>query len=105
MCNNKNKIVFIPDLVLLDLKTTEAITIEGKKYEFRQNGINELVGYEAFDEMYLKKYYPEFSKPCKYRSCLHVKEDGCEIIELVNKGKIPGWRYDNYIKFIDEVSK
>ena len=52
-----------------------------------------------------KKYYPEFSKPCKYRSCLHVKEDGCEIIELVNKGKIPGWRYDNYIKFIDEVSK
>lgn len=57
---NKNKIVFIPDLVLLDLKTTEAITIEGKKYEFRQNGINELVGYEAFDEMYLKKYYPEF---------------------------------------------
>ena len=59
----------------------------------------------SIDKKEIKKYYPEFSKPCKYRSCLHVKEDGCEIIELVNKGKIPGWRYDNYIKFIDEVSK
>ena len=59
----------------------------------------------SIDKKEIKKYYPEFNKPCKYRSCLHVKEDGCEIIELVNKGKIPGWRYDNYIKFIDEVSK
>lgn len=59
----------------------------------------------SIDKKEIKKYYPEFNKPCKYRSCLHVKEDGCEIIELVNKGKIPRWRYDNYIKFIDEVSK
>lgn len=59
----------------------------------------------SIDKKEIKKYYPEFNRPCKYRSCLHVKEDGCEIIELVNKGKIPRWRYDNYIKFIDEVSK
>ena len=59
----------------------------------------------SIDKKEIKKYYPEFNKPCKYRSCLHVKEDGCEIIELVNKGKIPEWRYDNYIKFISEVSK
>lgn len=59
----------------------------------------------SIDKKEIKKYYPEFNKPCKYRSCLHVKEDGCEIIELVNKGKIPQWRYDNYIKFISEVSK
>lgn len=57
---DKNQIVFIPDLVLLDIKETEAITIEGKKYELRQNGINELAGYDAFDKMYLKKYYPDF---------------------------------------------
>lgn len=57
---DKDQIVFIPDLVLLDIKETEAITIEGKKYEFRQNGINELAGYDAFDKMYLKKYYPKF---------------------------------------------
>ena len=57
---DKDQIVFIPDLVLLDIKETKAITIEGKKYEFRQNGINELAGYDAFDKMYLKKYYPKF---------------------------------------------
>lgn len=57
---DKNKIVFIPDLVLLDIKETEAITIEGKKYELRKNGIKELGNYDAFDEFYLKKYYSEF---------------------------------------------
>lgn len=27
---------------------------------FRQNGIKELAGYDAFDKLYLKKYYPNF---------------------------------------------
>lgn len=57
------------------------------------------------DKKDIKNYYPDFNKPCKYRTCLHIKEDGCSIIDLVNKGKIPRWRYDNYIKFIEEVSK
>lgn len=59
----------------------------------------------SIDKKEIRKYYPDFNIGCKYRSCLHIKEDGCEIIELVNKGKIPRWRYDNYIKFISEVSK
>ena len=55
------------------------------------------------DKKEIKNYYKDFNIPCKYRSCLHVKEDGCKIIELVNKGKIPKWRYENYIKFLEEV--
>lgn len=51
----------------------------------------------------IKKCYDDFNKPCKYRTCLHVKEDGCEIIDLVSKGRIPKWRYDNYIKFLEET--
>lgn len=51
----------------------------------------------------IKKYYPDFSKPCKYKTCTHVKEDGCEIIKLVETGKIPRWRYDNYLKFMEET--
>lgn len=51
----------------------------------------------------IKTYYPDFDKNCKYRSCLHIKEDGCKIIELVNNKKIPRWRYDNYIKFLEET--
>lgn len=57
---DKNQIIFIPDLVLLDIAETEVITIEGKKYEFRQNGIDELNNYDIFDERYLKPYYPEY---------------------------------------------
>lgn len=57
------------------------------------------------DKKDIKKYYKDFNKPCKYRTCLHVKEDGCEIINLKNKGKIPEWRYNNYIKFIEEANK
>lgn len=53
----------------------------------------------------IKKYYPEFEVRCKYKSCNHVKEEGCKIIELVNKNKIPKWRYDNYLKFLEEVGK
>lgn len=57
---DKNQIIFIPDLVLLDIAETEVITIEGKKYEFKQNGIDELNNYDIFDERYLKPYYPEY---------------------------------------------
>lgn len=59
----------------------------------------------SIDKKDIKKYYPDFNKPCKYRTCLHIKEDGCKIIELVNKGKIPSWRYENYIQFMEEVTK
>ena len=57
------------------------------------------------DKKEIKKYYPEFNKPCKYKTCLHIKEDGCEIKELVKTGKIPRWRYDNYLKFLEETNK
>lgn len=56
------------------------------------------------DKKEIKNYYPDFNKPCKYnRSCLHIKEDGCSIIDMVNNNKIPRWRYDNYLKFIEET--
>ena len=57
---DKDKIIHIPDLVLLDIKENEAITIEGKKYEFRKKGIIELNAYDDFEKMYLKKFYQRF---------------------------------------------
>lgn len=58
---DKKQRMFIPDLVLLDIENIEAITIEGKKYTHRQKAVNELDNYDAFDERYLKKFYPEYS--------------------------------------------
>ncbi len=37
---------------------------------------------------------------CKYRDCMHYKEDDCLIKTLVKDGKIMQSRYDNYINFI-----
>ncbi|KGN98041.1 hypothetical protein HQ36_03720 [Porphyromonas gingivicanis] len=57
---DKEQIVFIPDLVLLDIEESEAITIEGKKFQYKQAGIDELNNYDSFDSLYLNKYYPEY---------------------------------------------
>ena len=39
---------------------------------------------------------------CKYNNCMHIKENGCEVIKLVNNSKILKSRYDNYLSFIKE---
>ena len=39
---------------------------------------------------------------CKYRDCMHIKEDDCYVIELVNSGKILKSRYDNYKSFLEK---
>lgn len=38
---------------------------------------------------------------CKYRDCMHLKEDGCCVKELVVNGKILASRYENYRSFIE----
>ena len=38
---------------------------------------------------------------CKYRDCMHIKEDGCYVREKVLNGDILISRYDNYKSFID----
>lgn len=37
---------------------------------------------------------------CKYRDCMHIKEDDCEIKRLVANGEILLSRYENYKTFI-----
>lgn len=57
----------------------------------------------SFDKNVIKNGFIEFKNNCKYRSCLHYKEDGCKIKEEVRNGKILKSRYENYLKTIDEV--
>ena len=58
---NKDKIIHIPDLVLVDPANNEIINIEGKKYERRSYGIEELKDYDAVERDYIHRYYPKFS--------------------------------------------
>jgi hypothetical protein len=57
---NKEEIIHIPDLILIDFSRSEVINIEGKKYAFRKNGINELKNYDYIEKNYILKHYPKF---------------------------------------------
>ena len=46
--------------------------------------------------------FNEYKDKCKYRDCMHINEDECEIKRKVNNNIILDERYDNYIKFIEE---
>ena len=47
----------------------------------------------------------EYLDECKYRDCIHIKEDGCRIRELVSSGDILMSRYLNYKHFNSLASK
>lgn len=42
---------------------------------------------------------------CKYRDCMHIKEDGCCVKEMVHDGEILLSRYENYKYFIDSIKQ
>ena len=44
--------------------------------------------------------FNEFKDNCKYRDCMHDKEDCCQIKDNVEKGIILKSRYENYLNFI-----
>ena len=54
----------------------------------------------------LKKYFNEINSvknQCRFNSCLHYKEPDCEVKRLVEVGEISKIRYENYIKFFEEI--
>lgn len=57
---DKEQIVHIPDLILIDFGRSEVINVEGKKYAFRKNGIAELSNYDFIEKNYILKHYPKF---------------------------------------------
>ncbi len=53
----------------------------------------------------IRDNFIEFNKykdKCKYRDCMHINEDICEVKNKVKENKILKSRYDNYVKFIKE---
>lgn len=54
----------------------------------------------------LKYTFAEFQNyECKFRNCLHNKEKECKVKEAVDNKKILQSRYNNYILFMEEISK
>lgn len=47
----------------------------------------------------MKEMFDNLDK-CKYRDCMHYKEDGCYVKSLVDDNVVLKSRYDNYISFL-----
>lgn len=52
---------------------------------------------ELFDE--IKK----FKSDCKFKDCLHIKEDGCNVLEHIDEIDIS--RYQSYLAFVQEAKE
>lgn len=58
------------------------------------------------DESTVRHYFKEIDKygaECRFLSCLHKNEPGCNVKAKVEEGVISPLRYKNYIKFLDEI--
>ncbi|MGL5416626.1 MAG: ribosome small subunit-dependent GTPase A [Clostridium sp.] len=58
------------------------------------------------DKEKLKEYFPDFyeyNNSCKYRGCIHYKEPDCAVKKAVEEGKINKFRYEFYIRTLEEI--
>lgn len=103
----------------LNLKTDEiSMALNRGKHTTRHTELYELMdGYVVDTPGFSQVDFHEMSKmdirdnmkemfdnvdECKYRDCMHIKEDGCYVKELVNRGDILTPRYDNYKYFVEK---
>lgn len=84
---------------------SELIAIE-EGYAVDTPGFSTLEIRDLMEKDSLKYCFPEFieyNECCKYRGCLHNKEPKCAIKQAVEEGKINKYRYDFYVKTLEEV--
>ena len=60
-------------------------------------------------EIDLSIFFPGFNKhseKCKFTNCLHLNSTpGCNIINMINEGKLSKESYDNYLKLFDKLKE
>ncbi len=88
---DKSQIIALPDLVLKDEKEKLIINIEGEMYKNAKAGVKQLKGFDAFEELYISKYYPNYN--IKRTVVLYGSEDrkkpiGKISFVLTTQGKI-----------------
>lgn len=89
--------------------TTREVTL----YPFNQGFLADTPGFSAIDFPDIEKedlrfYFPEIMKAgelCKFRSCLHLNEPGCNVKDEVNNGNIAPSRYNNYVQILERIEQ
>ena len=82
-------------------------------YELLEGFIVDTPGFSNVDFHNMNKYDIRDNMPemftnlhnCKYRDCMHIKEDGCSVKEKIATGEIILSRYNNYKQFIETINK
>ena len=104
----------------LDIKTNEISEALGRGkhttrhvelYEIGEGFIADTPGFSAIDfqdmdKMQLRDTFIEFKEyECKFRDCMHVKENVCGVKDAVDNKLILQTRYNNYLQFLEELEK
>ena len=93
-----------------DLYSLKELTGEGEGYFADTPGFSSL-DVEKFDFYtldnlpFLFREFDKYLTTCRYRKCTHTKEEGCSIIEAVERGEIPRFRHESYVTLFDELKK
>ncbi len=84
-------------------------TRHSELYDFLGGLVGDTPGFSKLDfklieKEEMKNYFIEFNDfNCKYRGCLHDKEDDCAIKKACEEGIILKSRYENYVKFVSDI--
>lgn len=60
---------------------------------------------EVQELQYSFREFTDYIGECKYSSCLHWKENGCKVKQMVDKGRITQERYNTYIAILQELQE
>ena len=66
-------------------------------------GIREF-GIVDFNQQEVTHYFPEFFKllpQCRFNNCIHVNEEGCAVLEALERGEVSPSRYHNYLSILN----
>ena len=77
------------------------LMLEGNVFVADTPGFSKVDALRFIDRENIKDYFREFrGYTCKFRDCLHAKEEGCGVKEAVSKGEISVERYESYLRSI-----
>lgn len=65
----------------------------------------EFIDIEAEDLNFCFPDIEERSEECKFRGCLHLAEPKCAVKAAVEQGELPGYRYEHYKDFLQEIKE
>ena len=79
--------------------------------QIREGWVADTPGFSKIDITILDKEelrdsmdeFLKFSESCRFRDCFHINEPGCAVKKAVDNDEIPIKRYENYVKFYEEI--